>query len=207
MAESIVNTARKEAAFESEFTRNGFPVPLGLITTLKEFSLNPVKTPEERWRTCNVPPIMPPKNKKKTNPSDTEDDAESLKIYFNSAIENRNLKVDKLSKDITNLESSLEYSQQDISELKVNMATQQESLCEDFNETWEQTEEKARKILRDRLNLEIEQQFEQAHKTGRKRNLDGSTPSRPRTVICKLYDWKVKKSILKSARRLRLTST
>jgi uncharacterized protein YicC (UPF0701 family) len=101
---------------------------------------------------------MPPKHKKKNNPSDTEDDVndisinssviekliktqidhlkshfdsaiskqgESLKIHFNSAIENLNLKVDKLSKDITNLESSLEYSQQDISELKVNMATQQ----------------------------------------------------------------------------------
>jgi chromosome segregation ATPase len=190
---------------------------------------------------------MPPKNKKKTNPSDTEDDvndisinssviekliktqidhlkshfdsaiskqAESLKIHFNSAIENLNLKVDKLSKDITNLESSLEYSQQDISELKVNMATQHESLLgnsrvisnldsemikiksklaylenqsrrnniringipADFNETWEQTEEKARKILKDRLNLEIEPQFERAHRTGRKRNLDGSIP-------------------------------
>jgi hypothetical protein len=83
---------------------------------------------------------MPPKNKKKTNPSDNEDDVNDISInssvieklikaqidhfksHFDSAICKQAeylkiLKVDKLSKDITNFESSLEYSQQDISEL------------------------------------------------------------------------------------------
>ena len=85
---------------------------------------------------------MPPKNKKKTSPSDNEDEddvndisinlsviekliktqIDHLKSHFGSAIckqaeSLKILKVDKLSKDITNFESRLEYSQQDISEL------------------------------------------------------------------------------------------
>ena len=72
---------------------------------------------------------MPPKNKKKTNPSDNEDDVndisinssviekliktqiDHLKSHFDSAIckqaeSLKILKVDKLRKDITNFESS-----------------------------------------------------------------------------------------------------
>ena len=40
--------------------------------------------------------------------------------------------------------------------------------------------EKARKIFKDRPNLDTEPQFERGNIAGRKRNLDGSIPSRPR---------------------------
>ena len=58
-------------------------------------------------------------------------------------------------------------------------------------------------MLKSKLNLDEEPQIERAHRTGRKHNNASSSLTRPRTVICKLYDWKVKEAIMKSVRRIK----
>ena len=78
-----------------------------------------------------------------------------------------------------------------------------DGITEEMNETWEATECKVKKILKEKLNLTEEPRIERAHRTGRLRNSDGSHRAKPRTVVCKLYDWKVKEIILKAARTVR----
>ena len=76
-----------------------------------------------------------------------------------------------------------------------------EGLLEDTGETWETTEEKVKKVLADKLNIEPVPEIERAHGTGRPTRHDG-TP-KPRTVVCKFTSYKAKESILKAARRMR----
>ena len=76
-----------------------------------------------------------------------------------------------------------------------------EGLLEDNGETWETTEEKVKKVLVDKLNLEPVPEIERAHRTGRPTRHDG-TP-KPRTVVCKFASYKAKESILKAARRVK----
>ena len=74
---------------------------------------------------------------------------------------------------------------------------------EDKNESWDQTETKVKEILKNTLNLDFEPLIERAHQTGRVRNTD---INKPRTIICKLYDWKVEEAILRSARAIKPTN-
>lgn len=78
-----------------------------------------------------------------------------------------------------------------------------DGITEEADETWEATECKVKKILKEKLNLTEVPRIERAHRTGRLRNPDGSHRAKPRTVVCKLYDWKVKETILKAARTVR----
>ena len=71
---------------------------------------------------------------------------------------------------------------------------------EDHGKAWETTEEKVKKVLVDKLNLESFPEIERAHRTGRPTRHDG-TP-KPRTVVCKFTSYKAKESILKIARRI-----
>ena len=70
-------------------------------------------------------------------------------------------------------------------------------------EKWDETEEMVKSILKDKLQLTFEPRFERAHRTGSSLYPDGSPRSGPKTVICKLYDWKEKEIILRQARRLK----
>ena len=71
---------------------------------------------------------------------------------------------------------------------------------EDKNKSWDQTETKVKETLNNTLNLDFEPLFEGAHRTGRVRY---TNINKPRTIICKLYDWKVKEAILRSARAIK----
>ena len=76
---------------------------------------------------------------------------------------------------------------------------------EEDNETWLNTETKAKEVLQEKLNLSFEPVIERAHRTG--------TPSRPgaadgintrlRAIVCRLRDWKQKDEILRAARRMK----
>ena len=83
-----------------------------------------------------------------------------------------------------------------------------EGLLEDNGETWETTEEKVKKVLVDKLNLEPVPEIERAHRAGRPTRHDGTPKPRTkkkkkRTVVCKFTSYKAKESILKTARRMK----
>lgn len=70
-------------------------------------------------------------------------------------------------------------------------------------ETWEETEAALKSILIEKLQLPSEPRIERARRTGKPTKPDGSPRQGPRPIICRLYDWKEKESILKQARRMK----
>ena len=76
-----------------------------------------------------------------------------------------------------------------------------EGIVEESGESWESTEGKVKEMFTEKLQMDIPPAIERAHRTGKGKKPDG-TP-KPRTVVCKLYDWKEREAILKAARRIK----
>ena len=74
-----------------------------------------------------------------------------------------------------------------------------DGIPEEPDETWEDTESKAKVTLESQLNLLFKVEFERAHRTGKANR----AVARPRTVICRLVSWKQKDPILKAARTVK----
>ena len=75
-----------------------------------------------------------------------------------------------------------------------------DGIPEEEAETWDNTETKVKEILKEKLNLEEEPDIARTHRVGRRAN--GSV-RRPRTIVCRLRDWKQKEQIIRSARRIK----
>lgn len=162
-----------------------------------------------------------------------------FKNMFESVLSSVNTRIDKVVKSVAELKASLEYSQQDIDDLKeaadaidemeeelddiqTGLHKQEEKLVylenqsrrnnvridgipEQHNETWLNTETKVKEVLQEKLNLSFEQMIERAHRTGarpRSGAADGIN-TRPRTIVCRLRDWRQKDDILRAARRIK----
>ena len=161
------------------------------------------------------------------------------KNMFESVLSSVNTRIDKVVKSVAELKASLEYSQQDIDDLKeaadaidemeeelddiqTGLHKQEEKLVylenqsrrnnvridgipEQHNETWLNTETKVKEVLQEKLNLSFEPMIERAHRTGarpRSGAADGIN-TRPRTIVCRLRDWRQKDDILRAARRIK----
>ena len=55
-------------------------------------------------------------------------------------------------------------------------------------------------MFTEKLQMESPPAIERAHRTRKDKKADG-TP-KPKTVVCKLYDWKKREAILKAAKRI-----
>ena len=86
--------------------------------------------------------------------------------------------------------------------LLTNVNSRIDGIPEEPDETWEDTESKAKVALESKLNLPFKVEIERAHRTGKvnRRSDDNASSTRPRTVICRLVSWKQKDPILKAAR-------
>ena len=75
-----------------------------------------------------------------------------------------------------------------------------DGILEEENESWDTTEEKVKQVLAEKLNLEEALHIERAHRVGR---VASAPRRRPRTIVCKLRDFKQKEQILKATRRIK----
>ena len=76
-----------------------------------------------------------------------------------------------------------------------------EGIVEESGESWESTEGKVKEMFTEKLQMDIRPAIDRAHRTGKGKKPDG-TP-KPRTVVCKLYDWKEREAILEAAKRIK----
>lgn len=72
---------------------------------------------------------------------------------------------------------------------------------EEKNESWNNTAEKVKQVLTEKLNLADCPDIERAHRVGR---IVGGSRRRRRTNVYRLRDWRQKELIIRNARRLKL---
>ena len=79
-----------------------------------------------------------------------------------------------------------------------------DGLLEADNETWEETEQRVKDMMKDTLGIDKDIIFERAHRVGDKRV--AKEKKRHRTVIAKLHNWKDKSIIFRQAQRVKLST-
>ena len=126
--------------------------------------------------------------------------------------------IEKHTTQITLLDTNLQLAVEEITKLQTLGAKQLEKatylenqsrrnnvriegIVEESSESWESTEGKVKEMFTEKLQMDSPSAIERAHRTGKGKKPDG-TP-KPRTVVCKLYDWKEREAILKAARRIK----
>ena len=132
--------------------------------------------------------------------------------------------------DTSEFKGSLEFSQKDIDELKLKIETEVEAdindiydcidyhmdkleylenqsrrnniridgIPEEENELWDTAADKVKHVLTEKLGLAAAPDIERAHRVGR---FVAGSKRRPRTIVCRLRDWRQKDLIISSARR------
>ena len=103
-----------------------------------------------------------------------------------------NKEFERLNTDLSSKSHSLEYmeNQSRRNNIRVN------GIPESLRETWEEAEEKVKEAVKTKLGIEID--IERAHRVERKPRA-GKGSSQPRTIVCKLRDWKQREEVLRKA--------
>ena len=110
--------------------------------------------------------------------------------------------IEEIQDDLDHQEEKMEYleNQSRRNNVRVN------GIPEEDNETWEETKAKVKQVLKDELNLNSAPDIERAHRVGKSSRRPAwaqNSASRPRTIVCRLRDWKERETILKCARRIK----
>ena len=112
-------------------------------------------------------------------------------------------KLAEIEDDIEDIYDSIDYHMDKLEYLENQSRRNNiriDGILEEENESWDTTEEKVKQVLAEKLNLEEALHIERAHRVGRV----ASGPIRsPRTIVCKLRDFKQKEQILKVTRRIK----
>ncbi|XP_015752865.1 PREDICTED: uncharacterized protein LOC107332646 [Acropora digitifera] len=155
-----------------------------------------------------------------------------LKTLFESVVNGINARMDDLEKSVLDIKASLEFSQTEIEDLKPlrpKLKEAEENLIRVHNsveylenqsrrnnirvsgipespgETWNDSENKVKEAIKSSLGLEIE--IERAHRVDKRKKVGGKQSKeekgKPRTIVCKLKDWKERESVIREARKVK----
>ena len=109
-------------------------------------------------------------------------------------------KLSAIEQEISNTKSYLNQ-QKDKAEYLENQSRRNnirvDGIPEVHGETWETTELPVKEVLKDKLQMSDEIFVERAHRVERKvsSRVTSSLPARPRTIVCRLSNWKQKERI------------
>ena len=135
----------------------------------------------------------------KTSLQFTQKDVEDLKP-IHVKLEGINKELDKISRDLASHSQKMEYleNQSRRNNIRVN------GIPESDNETWEDAEVKVKRATKDNLGIEVD--IERAHRVERRKAKSGEADqNHPRTIVCRLRDWKQREQVLRKARREKST--
>ena len=107
--------------------------------------------------------------------------------------------TEEIQDDLDHQEEQMEYLENQSRRNNIRV----DGIPEEDNETWEETEAK---VKQDELNLASAPDIERAHRMGKSSRRPASAQnsgSRPRTIVCRLHDWKERETILKCAQRIK----
>lgn len=104
--------------------------------------------------------------------------------------------IGSLQKTLDEQSSKMEYLENQSRRNNIRVS----GIPESADETWEIVEEKVKKAIREKLDMEID--IERAHRVERKKKPERAKKSgQPRTIVCRLKNWKQKEAVVRKARK------
>ena len=154
-----------------------------------------------------------------------------MKAMFESVVSSINTRVDELVKSVASIKASVEFSQKELDDLKPISSKLQEAegeldqiqgsleylenqsrrnnirvsgIKESPGESWDDAEAKVKETVKKALgiDLDIERAHRVAKRTSKTKAKDGEQ-DRPRTIVCRLRDWKQREAVIREARKVK----
>ena len=72
-------------------------------------------------------------------------------------------------------------------------------MAEGEKETWDKVESKVKDAIKAKLDLDID--IERAHRVEQRKKKGSGKANEPRTIVCRLRDWKQREQVLRKARK------
>ena len=76
-----------------------------------------------------------------------------------------------------------------------------DGITEKENETWDECEQEVQSLIREKLGIAENIVIQRAHRIKIKGNSEN--PGKPRTIVCRFHNYKVRTNILKNAEKLK----
>ena len=155
-----------------------------------------------------------------------------LRSLFESTIMSINSRLDSVVSTVADLKASVEFTQKDLDELKpvtskiknaedeiaqVNEALEYlenqsrrnnirvSGVPESPGETWADSEATVKEYIQRSLGIDVD--VERAHRVKKRETRNkkghGDSQDKPRTIICRLRDWKQREAVLREARKIK----
>ena len=148
------------------------------------------------------------------------DSIKQLKDNTRDLEESLTVNQDLVEEKLNTLKSQMRSIQNEVSENKAELKEQLriqedcsrrnnirvDSIEEDENETWENTENKLRSFLYDELEITDELYIERAHRVRRRKDVKFNSNNTPRTIVAKFLDYKEKKEAMRRHYKLKDTT-
>lgn len=113
--------------------------------------------------------------------------------------------IERLKKNVGEIERDL-LDPEDVSKKLIELEDRSrrnnlriDGIQESDDESWEKCEEDLQNIIKDKLDIDKEIEIDRCHRAGKKQY------NRPRTIVCRITNFKDKQLILKNAKKLKNT--
>lgn len=136
--------------------------------------------------TARVDGVVESVNSLKASLEFSQKDIEELKP-FASKLEEAKDEIDQLNSGLTQQELKAEYLENQSRRNNIRI----KGIAEGEKETWDEVESKVKDVIKAKLDLDID--FERAHRVERRKKKGRANANEPRTIVCRLTGSNVSK--------------
>ena len=144
--------------------------------------------------TARVDGVVESVNSLKASLEFSQKDIEELKPFV-SKLEEAKDEIDQLNSDLAQQELKAEYLENQSRRNNIRI----KGIAEGERETWDEVESKVKHAIKAKLDLDVD--IERAHRVERRKKRGSANANEPRTIVCRLRDWKQREQVLRKARK------
>ena len=164
------------------------------ILKVQESMLRALFEPVAKSLTARVDGAVESVNSLKASLELSQKDIEEHKL-FAWKLEEAKDEIDQLNSDLAQQELKAECLENQSRRNNIRI----KGIAEGEKETWDEVESKVKDAIKAKLDLDID--IERAHRVERRKKKGRANANEPRTILCRLRDWKQREQVLRKARK------
>ena len=105
--------------------------------------------------------------------------------------------IDQIKCDFGGMQLKTEYLENQSRRNNIRVS----GIPEAVGETWEVSEAKVKAVIKEKLQIDVD--IERAHRVERRKPSKRQNTNQPRTIVCRLRDWKQREAVVRKARKVK----
>ena len=105
--------------------------------------------------------------------------------------------IDQIKCDFGGMQLKTEYLENQSRRNNIRVS----GIPEAEGETWDDSEAKVKAVIKEKLQIDVD--IERAHRVERRKSSKRQNTNQPRTIVCRLRDWKQREAVVRKARKVK----